>query len=110
MCSGGSHCSGPPLISLSLALDRLLTLRSLSGGVQRRFARTENKAPVVLRQPLPHRPPPSPRILWAVAHLENLGLNSEGDRVGGEKRSRQQAQGTEERAGQGYSVSPFFKK
>lgn len=56
----------------------------LSSGVQPSFARMENKAPLSGFCPSPTACPP-PRILWAVARLERLGLNFRGDWVGGGK-------------------------
>lgn len=53
----------------------------LTSGVQLSFACIENKAPLSCLCPTPTTSS-SPRILWAVAHLERLGLNSKGERGG----------------------------
>lgn len=81
MCSQRSRRSKPLLISLSLAQGRLLTLQganALASGVQCSFAHIENKAPLSCLCSSPTACP-SPTILWAVAHLEKLGLTSRGE-------------------------------
>lgn len=63
--------------------------------IQRGFCPHGKQGPIVLRLPLPHCQPPSPRILWAVAHLGRFSRNSEGGQVGGEKWAWIQGQGPE---------------